>query len=172
MGAGKTSTGRILAARVGYRFVDLDEEVIRLKGGRSVAAIFQLEDEGAFRELEARVTAHLDGVERVVVATGGGWMARPELRDRWPDAVRIWLEILPSTAMARLGPSLESRPLLDPRDPLQSVHRLLEAREADYRKAELRVETEGRTPGEVADEILALLRERSGHGTIRGRGAY
>lgn len=163
MGAGKSTVGPLLAALLGYRFVDLDAEVERAAGA-TVPALFRERGEAAFRRLEARATAALDEARRVVVAAGGGWMARPALRDRWPDAVRVWLRASPATILARVrdaGDGLAGRPLLNPADPARSVRRLLEAREADYRRAELAVETDGRSPEAVARAVARALRERA-----------
>lgn len=189
MAAGKTSTGRALARRIGYGFVDLDEEVER-RAGRTVPEIFREEGEEGFRRLEAEVTRSLDpgpdasaaggasepeagavgeavepdgrgrdpGGGGLVVATGGGWMARPELRDRWPEAVRVWLEVSPEEALRRLEGDLASRPMVDPDEPLASLRETLERRRGDYARAEHRVRTAGRTPEEVAGRVLEALR--------------
>lgn len=191
MAAGKTSAGRALARRTGYRFVDLDEEVER-RAGRTVPQIFREEGEAGFRRLEAEVTRALDppvrstgdpgpaggadedarggaarrgggggdaaDAEGLVVATGGGWMARPELRDRWADAVRVWLEVSPEEALRRLEGDLASRPMVDPDEPLASLRGTLERRRGDYARAEHAVRTGGRTPEEVAERILEVLR--------------
>lgn len=156
MAAGKSTVGRRVAERAGYPFVDLDEEVEDL-AGRSVPEIFREEGEEAFRELEAEVTRRLDDVTPVVIAAGGGWMARPELRDRWPDAALVWLRVSPETVLERIGDDLESRPVLDPGSPLRSVRAILEARRADYARAEYRVETDHREPAEVARAVLDRL---------------
>lgn len=157
MAAGKTTVGRRLAERLGYRFVDLDREVAR-RAGRSIPEIFRREGEAAFRRLEAEATRAVDRLDRVVVAAGGGWMARPELSDRWPDAVRVWLKVGAGEALARLSGSLATRPLLaGERDPETAARRLLAAREAAYARAELAVETEGRSPERVVEEILLRL---------------
>lgn len=163
MAAGKSTVGRVLARRLGWRFVDLDREVARL-AGRPVREIIRGAGEEEFRRLESLATAALDDLSQVVIAAGGGWMARPELRDRWPDAVRVLLRVSPDAAVSRLGDRLPTRPLLDPVDPLGSARRLLAAREPAYERAEVTVETEGKSPGEVADEILHLLGTA---GTIR-----
>lgn len=156
MAAGKTSVGRGLADRLGARFVDLDAEVERL-AGRSVAEIFEDEGEARFRELEARATRALRPESGTVVAVGGGWMARPELRDAWPDAVRVWLAVDAASAVARLGAGIGSRPLLEGTDPEAAARRLLEERRSDYERAEIRVETVGRTVEEVIDEVARRL---------------
>lgn len=185
MAAGKTTVGRLLARRLGYRFVDLDREVER-RAGRPIPEIFREEGEARFRDLEAAVTRELDPeptgpvdgsdddgaggrADRdagrtgeasggVVVAAGGGWMARPELRDRWPEAVRVWLRVEPRTVVERVGEEVEARPMLDPSDPLASARRLLEAREADYARAEAAVDTDDASPAEVAERVRRAIR--------------
>lgn len=164
MAAGKTTVGRRLARRLGYRFVDLDREAERL-AGRTVAEIFADEGEERFRELEARVTRELGpepaGCRGTVVAAGGGWMARPELRDIWPGAVRVWLSVDAPTAVHRLGGELASRPLLEAADPVEEARGLLEARREGYARAEHRVDTVGRDVEAVVEEVL----RRIGSGT-------
>jgi shikimate kinase len=156
MAAGKSSVGRLLAARLRYRFVDLDAEVEAL-AGRSIPAIFAGEGEAAFRDLEARATQALDELRPVVVATGGGWMARPSLRDRWPDAVRVWLRVSPPVVVRRLGGELGTRPMLEPGAPEASVQRILDERLGAYARAELAVDTDGRTIEQVTDRVIELL---------------
>lgn len=156
MAAGKTTVGRRLAERIGFRFVDLDREVER-RAGRPIPQIFDEQGEPAFRALEAAVTRDLDPADGVVVAAGGGWMARPELRSRWPDAVRVWLRVSPGDAVSRLGDQVGSRPMLDPRDPEASAREILEDRRVEYQRAELSVDTGGVTPEEVVTRILDAL---------------
>lgn len=156
MAAGKTAVGRRVAERIGYRFVDLDREVER-RAGRTVPEIFRLRGEEGFRELEAETTRALDDERGVVVAAGGGWMAREELRNRWRDQARVWLQVTPEAVMERLEGDLESRPMLDPDAPLASIRRLLRDREADYALAEYSVDTVGRGPDEVAERVVAKM---------------
>lgn len=162
MAAGKSTTGRALARRLGYVFVDLDEEVER-SAGRTIPEIFREGGEEAFREREAEVTRRLDTMpdeKGMVIAAGGGWMARPELRDRWDDAVRVWLRVRPETVLRRLDGDRASRPMLDPDDPETSVRRLLAGRRDSYARAELAVETDDLSPDEVAARVELLLRRR------------
>lgn len=156
MAAGKSSVGRRVADRLGYRFVDLDDEIERM-AGRPVAEIFERGGEERFRELEERATRGLDPGEGTVVAVGGGWMSRPALRDAWPGAVRVWLAVDAATAVARLGDELPSRPLLDGPDPVAVARRLLEERRPDYERAEIRVDTRGRVVDAVAEEVVRRL---------------
>lgn len=157
MGAGKSTVGRRVAESLGYRFVDLDDEIERL-AGRPVPEIFGSGGETRFRELEARATRQLEARARTVVAVGGGWMARPELRDAWPGAVRVWLRVDAAEAVGRLGDRLPSRPLLADRDdPVAAARRLLEDRRPHYERAEIHVATDGREVETVAEEVVRRL---------------
>ncbi|MFB6241038.1 MAG: shikimate kinase [Gemmatimonadota bacterium] len=157
MAAGKSTVGRRVAERAGYPFLDLDDEVEEM-AGRSIPELFRREGEEAFREMEAEVTRRADDVRPAVIAAGGGWMARPELADRWEDAARVWLRVSPEAVLERIGDDLSSRPMLDPGSPLRSIRAILEARRPQYARAEHEVATDGRTPEEVAEAVLAAVR--------------
>ena len=156
-GSGKSTVGRELASRIGHRFVDLDSEVERL-AGKPISEIFRQGGEVAFRNLEARVTARLREEREVIVATGGGWMARQDIERSWPGSVRVWLRVTPGTALRRLGEDVHTRPMLDPEGAAASLERLLDVRRAAYAEAECEVDTERRSPAEVVAETLKQLR--------------
>lgn len=160
MAAGKSTVGKVLAERLGLGFVDLDADVEAL-AGRSIPEIFEAGGEGAFRELEKEATERQDGTSGTVLATGGGWMVRPELRDRWPGSVRVWLRVTPDEAWSRLSEDIAGRPMLDPDHPRASFERLLAAREVAYEMAEISVpsgDSTGRAAAEeTADLIVQLL---------------
>ncbi len=157
MASGKSSVGRLLAARLGVSFIDLDAEVEKL-AGCSIPELFRERGEAAFRDLEHRVTVHAGEMVPAVVATGGGWMSRPELRDLWPDAVYVWLAVQPDSVLRRVGERYDRRPMLDPEAPGRSIRELLAAREPDYATAEIVVHTDELSVAEVAERIADMLR--------------
>jgi len=161
MGAGKSTVGERLARRWGCDFFDLDREIER-EAGLSVAEIFRREGETGFRSREAETTRRLRPVAPAVVAVGGGWMARPELRDSWPGAVRVWLRVAPREAARRLSGSGAGRPLLADGDAEERLAALLAARLPAYGLAEYTVDASRRTPDEVARVVADLLEARSG----------
>jgi len=168
MATGKSTLGPHIAARLGVRFVDLDDE-IALEADRPIEEIFRVEGEAAFRSIEARVTRALEpGPAGAVVATGGGWMARPELSGRWPGAIRVWLRARPETIVRRLGPDPTGRPMLNPADPEGSVRRLLAERIRAYGEAEIVVDTDERRPEQLAEEIVEAVLLYGGKSGARG----
>jgi shikimate kinase len=160
MGAGKTTVGRILADRLGWSFLDLDQQ-IESKNGRTVAEIFAQDGEKEFRRLERQLTAELASADRIVLAPGGGWALYGENTTAFSaDAAFIWLLVSPEEAVNRLRAAPDSRPLLAGPDPLERARSLHEARSARYEELGWPVATEARQPEEIANEILSILGSR------------
>src|SRR4051812_41592085 len=99
-GTGKSTVGRLVAARLGWAFVDADE---RLEGvaGRSVSELFAVEGEPAFRDRESVVLAELSQREKAVVATGGGVVLRPANRALLATGFVVWLTASPDAIWQR-----------------------------------------------------------------------
>ncbi len=112
MGAGKSSLGKKLAARLGLSFLDTDS-FLESKQGRTITEIFEQEGEGYFRKLEAEYLRELADIERVVVATGGGLPCYQQNMD-WMNeqGVTIYLEVPEDVLVNRVLTDNNKRPLL------------------------------------------------------------
>lgn len=158
MGSGKTSVGRAVAGRLGWRFVDFDDEIVE-EAGASVAEIFERDGEPRFRELEARVADRLLRERRVVLGSGGGWGAAPGRLDSVPPGTAtFWLQVSAPTAVERAAGEPGTRPLLAGGDALEEASRLLADRTEEYARAGWAVDTEDSTVEDVASRILEILR--------------
>jgi shikimate kinase len=163
MGAGKTTIGARLAQRLGWRFIDFDEEIVR-RAGMSIADIFRTHGEMAFRDMEQRLTAELSCVTDAVLAPGGGWIMRPGALESLPPAARVvWLRVTPEEAVRRVRESDVERPLLAGPDPLAAARQLLAQREPLYGRADLIVDADEATPDDITQRIVAFL-ELENHG--------
>jgi shikimate kinase len=156
MGAGKSTIGRRLSARLGLPFLDADVE-IEAAAGMSIADIFESRGEPDFRDGEARVIARLLDSGPAVLATGGGAFMRRETRDRIRDkAVSIWLKADAEIIMRRVR-RRSDRPLLQTADPEATVARLISEREPAYREADLTVLSRDVPHEKIVEECLEAL---------------
>ena len=157
MGTGKSSVGKVLAARTGRRFVDLDEAVVAA-AGMSITDIFASRGEPAFRALESEALYTLASDSCLVVATGGGAVIDPENR----RTMRSSGVIVNLTASAdSIGERLtgdESRPLLREDGSRSKITSMLAEREPYYADADVRIETSGRSVEEIVEKILVWLK--------------
>ena len=156
MGSGKTSTGRPLAERLGYGFVDADA-VIEQAAGCSIPEIFERDGEAGFRSLESQVLSAISQRHSLVVATGGGVVNQPENWGLLHSGIVIWLDVVPDQLLHRLNADSTVRPLLQTTDPEAALNALLNERRPLYREADLTVVINDETPEAVADGILQLL---------------
>ena len=156
MGSGKSSTGRPLAEKLGYGFVDSDS-VIEQLAGCSIPEIFQRDGEAGFRALETQVLSAISERHSLVVATGGGVVTRSENWGVMHQGIVIWLDVEREQLLKRLEADSTPRPLLEEADPAQALDRILNARRPQYSEADLTVVIEEETPDVVADGILQLL---------------
>ena len=161
-GTGKSTVARRVALALGWDWIDADVE-LELRVGRTIAAIFADEGEPAFRDLEGQVLADLAARERTVIAAGGGVVLRPENRAVLRQLGRVvWLRADADTIAERLAAdetTRERRPNLTAAGGHEEIEKLLAAREPLYAEcADLIVETAGRTPDEVASEVVARVR--------------
>lgn len=156
MGAGKSSIGKRLAARLGIPFVDADT-AIEEAAGMSVTDIFEAHGEPSFRSGEARVIARLLENGPQVLATGGGAFENPETRARIHEkGISIWLKADMEVLLRRVK-RRDNRPLLKNDDPAATLTALLAAREPFYSEANLTVVSRDVPHEIIVEEIITLL---------------
>ncbi len=153
MATGKTTVGRQLALRLGWRFEDIDQ-LIEAHEKRTIAEVFAQQGEPYFRSLERQVLALLTPLRHVVVATGGGTFGDPDSRQVINlDGASVWIDV-PLPELVRRIPMDGRRPLAADRPQLE---RLYAARTESYRMAHLRVNASRASASAVADRILEAL---------------
>lgn len=156
MGAGKSTVGRRLAARLGLAFVDADSEIEKA-AGQSIADIFESHGEAAFREGERRVLARLLADGPKVLATGGGAFMDAGIRERIRAAgVSVWLRADLDTLMRRVR-RRGNRPLLRAVDPESVMRALIDERYPVYAGADITVTTRDVPHETVVGEIVRAL---------------
>jgi shikimate kinase len=158
---GKTTLAKLLAKKLGWQWLDADVEIER-RAGKSIARIFAEDGEPAFRDLETQVLVDLCRRDNLVLAAGGGAPLREQNRHTMRQCGKVvWLTAQPDTILQRMAADLttaQRRPNLTDKTPLDEIVQLLARREPIYRQtADLTIDTENRTPEELAAEILDRL---------------
>ena len=163
-GTGKSTISTILAARLGWDAVDADI-VLEAKVGSTIQTIFQSHGEATFRDHESAVLTELAMRERIVIATGGGVVLRPENRQRVRTGFVVWLRARPETIDHRLhiDPTTAARrPNLTAMGGLAEIQTVLALREPLYAEcADLILDTDDPSPEPLADAILAAWNHHS-----------
>lgn len=157
MGAGKTTVGRQLAAALGYSFIDSDHE-IEARTGADIPWIFQVEGEDGFRRRESQAIDDLTRRSRIVLATGGGAVLRPENREALHGrGFVVYLSADIDQLLARTARD-RNRPLLRTDNPRAVFERILAEREPLYREvAHLVVNTNAGNVREAVSAIVSCL---------------
>ena len=159
MASGKSTVGRLIAARRGWSFHDLDQ-IIVAAAGRSVAQLFAdpAEGEAGFRRREAEAVRAAAGLRGAVIATGGGAACIEDNLALMLAAGRVvTLSVSPEEAVRRAG-SDDSRPLLaNQPDRRGAAAALLAARAPFYERAHHHIDTMGKPPEAIAEEVMRLL---------------
>ena len=176
-GSGKTATGKEVARRLGWRFVDTDEEIASA-AGKSIEAIFAQDGELAFRDLEHRCLSAACEGEKQVVSAGGGMMVDQRNRDLMQrSGVVVGLEATPETIYRRLADeSAEpgeraARPMLGQDGELERIRSLKSERQSSYALGQWTVHTDRLSPEQVADEVIRGFRTVSTQSAEEGNQA-
>jgi len=156
MGAGKTTVGRRLAAKLGRHFVDSDEEIEKA-AGMTIEDIFATRGEAEFRTGEVRVIARLLKDRDLVLGTGGGAFMNEETRALVKSAaISVWIkadfELLFQRVQRR-----SNRPLLKTANPRQTLHDLIEKRYPTYAEADVTVVSTDVPQDQVATEVIEAV---------------
>jgi shikimate kinase len=162
MGSGKSSTGRELATILNYEFVDMDQW-IEMKNGKSISEIFSTMGEVYFRQEEKGAIEVIKQKRNQVISTGGGvWINDSNRIILLNSGWCVWLKVSAKQALKRVESNLSQRPLLaSSRDPFAKIESLLKARNPIYSLSHSTIETDEKTPMEVALEIVELFKKNS-----------
>ena len=159
MGSGKTSTGRILAKEMGYAFADTDEEVTK-RTGVSIAYIFDVEGEEGFRKRECLALKECLNDNNTILSTGGGIVLSKENRDLLQDrGTVVYLQTSIRSQVKRTA-STNSRPLLQNKDPKETLEKLMLTRAPLYEEiADITIMTDNKSLQEMSKEIQRAINE-------------
>jgi|AMWB02.1.fsa_nt_gi shikimate kinase len=160
MGTGKSTLGRHLAAKLGFRFRDLDDMIVAHES-MSVNEIFHQKGEPYFRALETSLIRSISAEKGMVLSTGGGAVVAPENRTMLRNmGFVVNLCASPAALLERLAGE-NDRPLLRRAKDTATVIRMLQEREACYADADLRIDTTDKKMEAVADEIMQILARKN-----------
>ena len=159
MGSGKTSTGKMLAKEMGYVFLDTDEEVTK-RTGVSIAYIFDVEGEEGFRKRECLALKECLNGNNTVVSTGGGIVLSKENRDLLQvRGTVVYLQTSIRTQVKRTA-STNNRPLLQNKDPEETLEKLMLTRAPLYEEiADITITTDNKSLQEMSKEIQRAINE-------------
>lgn len=156
MGSGKSTVGPLVAARLGWRFIDVDDAIVA-DTGMAITDFFRRHGEAAFREREQAAIARLAGENALVLALGGGAIENAGTRDlvlHSAGTLLVHLEVELATTLARCGGTEGTRPILADQANLAARYR---RRLPLYRTAHVTVATDALTPEEVVEAVLEAV---------------
>lgn len=156
-GSGKTTVGKILARKLGRELVEMDE-LITQRAGLAIPEIVEKYGWSKFRDIEEEIASEVAGRDNIVNAAGGGIVTREKnIAKLKKNGVLVWLKADVETLVKRVGEDT-ARPLLVGRTWREDMEITLAERKPLYQKAaDLAVDTENKTPEEVAEAIIKLL---------------
>jgi len=153
-GAGKSTLGKMLAADLALPFVEVDRVVQRL-AGCAMSEIHSLYGNAAYRRYEARALEDtVTNLADVVIATGGGIVSEPATFELLlTHCFTIWLRASPEDHMQRVVAQGDHRPMAGNKEAMGDLKRILEGRREFYEKADVTIDTSGKTPAEAYREV-------------------
>jgi len=154
MGTGKTSVGKALAEMLNYKFIDLDEEIIKISG-MEISNIFKTKGEAEFRKIEQEVLKKEINNSNIILSCGGGIVINPDNRQILKEnAITVWLYNSVATSVKRGNDG--TRPLLNVEKPVEAAEKLFNSRIGFYADAsDLLVSTEDKSIEKIAEKIYA-----------------
>jgi 3-dehydroquinate synthase len=162
MGTGKTTIGRLLAKQLSRRFVDMDV-LLAEQFGKPIAVVFAEEGEEAFRSAEAELCRTLAGQQALVISTGGGALVNEESRNNLAaTGMLVCLTASEGEILRRLQAATD-RPLLlgEEEERRKRIRTLLNVRRAAYGAIPYQIDTDGLTPEQVAERVLAAAEDHA-----------
>jgi shikimate kinase len=156
MGTGKTAVGKELARILNMKFIDIDHEIEQAEA-MPVKDLFGSKGEAYFREVESAMIRKFASAKRVIIATGGGAVLKEEnLAALREHGVIFCLTARPETIHERTGRN-NDRPLLHGDDRMQKIRELLSRRSPFYENAGIMIDTDDKTPLQIAEEIIGRV---------------
>jgi shikimate kinase len=157
MGSGKSTVGPLLAGRLGWNFLDVDD-VIEAEAGATISELFARHGEAQFRDREYATIARLATADALVLALGGGAIERTETRDLLlasNGTLLVHLEVELATTLARCAGTEHTRPILADQANLANRY---SRRVPLYRSAHVSIPVDTLTPDQVVDAVLKAAR--------------
>lgn len=157
MGTGKTAVGKELAQLLDLKLIDVDTEIEKSEK-MTINDIFKQFGEPRFREIETDMIKKISRKKNVIISTGGGAVLKQENMDALrKTGIIICLMATPETILKRTSINSD-RPLLKVENPFEKINELLNFRRPFYEKADIIIDTEHKTPLQIAEEIIERVR--------------
>tara|TARA_B100000965_G_scaffold103242_1_gene85006 strand:- start:1142 stop:1678 length:537 start_codon:yes stop_codon:yes gene_type:complete len=157
MGSGKTSIGKNLSKKIGYNFIDTDQE-IENDSKMTISEFFSKNGEDKFRKLEEKITKNLlENSKRTIIALGGGSFENEIIRNLvLENNFSIWLKCNLKTLSFRCN-NLNTRPLLKNKNIRIEIGKLDKIRKSNYMKSNLTVDVSKKTKSSIVSEIISRI---------------
>jgi shikimate kinase len=157
MGTGKTRVGKELSRLLNMKLIDVDTEIEKAEK-MTISEIFKQLGETRFREIESEMVKKLSEYKNSIISTGGGIVLRQENIDALrKNGIIICLMAEPATILKRTCNN-NDRPLLQVEKPVEKIKELLNFRKPFYEKADIIIDTDDKTPLQVAEEIIERIK--------------